>query len=51
MNIIIFFLSKVIENKVNVLNDQYKNFELLQDNIKFLKMELKTKNETLDNLF
>ena len=29
-------LSEVIENKVDVLSDQCKNFEELQDNIKFL---------------
>ena len=43
-------LSEVIENKVNVLSDQCKNFEVLQDNIKFLQMELKTKNEIINNL-
>ena len=43
-------LSEVIENKVNVLSDQCKNFEVLQDNIKFLKMEMKTKNEIINNL-
>ena len=43
-------LSEVIENKVNVLSDQCKNFEVLQDNIKFLQMELKTKNEITNNL-
>ena len=36
MNSRIYFLSEVIENKVNVLNNQYKNFEMLQDKIKFL---------------
>ena len=43
-------LSEVIENKVNVLSDQCKNIEVLQDNIKFLQMELKTKNEIINNL-
>ena len=42
-------LSEVIENKV-VLNDQYKNFEVLQDNIKFLQIKLKTKDEIINNL-
>ena len=41
-------LSKVIENKVNVLSDQCKNFEMLQT--KFLHMELKTNNEIINNL-
>ena len=41
-------LSEVIENKV-VLSDQYKNFEVLQDNIKFLQIKLKTKNEIINN--
>ena len=43
-------LSEVIENKVDVLSDQCKNFEELQDNIKFLQMKLKTKNEIINNL-
>ena len=43
-------LSDVIENKVNVLSDPCKNFEVLHDNIKFLQMELKTKNEIITNL-
>ena len=42
-------LSEVIENKV-VLSDQCKNFELLQDNIKFLQITLKIKNEIINNL-
>ena len=50
MNSKIDSLSEVIENKVNVLSDQCKNFEMLQDNIKFLQMELKTKNELTINL-
>ena len=50
MNSRIDLLSEVIENKVNVLSDQCKNFEVLQDNIKFLQMELKTKNEIINNL-
>ena len=40
-------LSEVIENKVNVLIYQCK---ILQDNIKFLQMELKTKNEIINDL-
>ena len=50
MNSRIDLLSEVIENKVNVLSDQCKNIEVLQDNIKFLQMELKTKNEIINNL-
>ena len=50
MNDTIDFLSDVIENKVNVVSDQYKNFEMLQGNIKFLQMELKAKNEIINNL-
>ena len=50
MNIRTDLLSEVIENKVNVLSDQCKNIEVLQDNIKFLQMELKTKNEIINNL-
>ena len=50
MNSRIDLLSEVIENKVNVLSDQCKNIEVLQDNIKFLQMELKTKNEIIKNL-
>ena len=50
MNSRIDLLSEVIENKVNVLSDQCKNFEMLQDNIKFLQMELKIKNEIINNL-
>ena len=40
----------MIENKINVLSDQCKNIEMLQDNIKFLQIELKTKNEIINNL-
>ena len=43
-------LSEVIENKVNVLSDQCKNFEVLQGNIKFLQIKLKTNNEIINNL-
>ena len=50
MNGRIDLLSEVIENKINVLSDQCKNIEVLQDNIKFLQMELKTKNEIIKNL-
>ena len=50
MNSKIDLLLEVIENKVNVLSDQCKNFEVLQDNTKFLQMELKTKNEVINNL-
>ena len=50
MNSRIDLLSKVIENKVNVLSDQCKNFEMLLHNIKFLQMELKTNNEIINNL-
>ena len=50
MNSRIDLLSEVIENKVNVLSDQCKNIEVLQDNIKFLQMELKTKDEIISNL-
>ena len=50
MNSKIDSLLEVIENKVNVLSDQSKNFEMLLDNIKFLQMELKTKNEIINNL-
>ena len=50
MNGNIDFLSEVIENKVNVVSDQYKNLEMLQGNIKFLQMELKAKNEIINNL-
>ena len=50
MNSRIDLLSEVIENKINVLSDQCKNIEVLQDNIKFLQMELKTKNEIIKNL-
>ena len=50
MNSRIDLLSEVKENKVNVLSDQCKNIEVLQDNIKFLQMELKTKNEIINNL-
>ena len=46
---VIDLLSYVIENKVNVLSDLRKNFEVLND-IKFLQMELKTKNEIITNL-
>ena len=35
MNSRIDLLSEVIENKVNVLSDQCKNIEVLQDNRKF----------------
>ena len=50
MNSRIDLLSEVIENKVNALSDQCKNIEVLQDNLKFLQMELKTKNEIIKNL-
>ena len=40
-------LSEVIENKANALIYQCK---ILQDNIKFLQMELKTKNEIINDL-
>ena len=50
MNSRIDLLSEVRENKVNVLNDQCKNFEMLQDNIKFFQMELKIQNEIINNL-
>ena len=50
MNSRIDLLSEVIENKVNALSDQCKNIEVLHDNIKFLQMELKTKNEIIKNL-
>ena len=50
MNSRIDLLSEVIENKINVLSDQCKNIEVLWDNIKFLQMELKTKNEIIKNL-
>ena len=50
MNSSIDLLSAVIENKVNIVSDQCRNIEVLQDNIKFLQMELKTKNEIINNL-
>ena len=50
MNSPIDLLSEVIEYKVNVLYDQCKNFEMLQDNIKFLQMKLKAKNEIINDL-
>ena len=50
MNSRIDLLSEVIENKINVLSDQCKNIEVVQDNIKFLQVELKTKNEIIKNL-
>ena len=50
MNSRIDLLSEVVENKVHVFYDQCKNFEMLQDNIKFLQMGLKTKNEIINNL-
>ena len=50
MNSRIDLLSEVIENKVNVLSDQCKNFEMLQGNIKFFQMELEIKNEVINNL-
>ena len=50
MNSRIDLLSEVIENKINVLSDQCKNIEVLWHNIKFLQMELKTKNEIIKNL-
>ena len=50
MNSRIDLLSEVMENKINVLSDQCKNIEVLWDNIKFLQMELKTKNEIIKNL-
>ena len=43
-NSAIDLLSEVTENKVNVLSDQCKTFEMFQDNTKLLQMELKTKN-------
>ena len=43
-------LSVVIENKFNMLSDQCKFFEMLQGDIKFLQMELKTKNEIISDL-
>ena len=49
MNSRIDLLSDVLENKVNVLSDQCKNIEVLLDNIKFLQLELKTKNEIINN--
>ena len=50
MNSRIDLLSEVIGNKVNVLIHQYKNFKVLQDNIRFLQMKLKIKNEIVNNL-
>ena len=43
-------LSVVTENKFNMLSDQCKFFEMLQGDIKFLQMELKTKNEIISDL-
>ena len=48
MNYKIDLLSELIENKVNVLSDQSN--EMLEDDIKFLQMELKTKNEIINYL-
>ena len=48
MNCKIDLLSELIENKVNVLSDQCN--EMLEDDIKFLQMELKTKNEIINYL-
>ena len=50
MNSRIDLLSKVIENKFNVLSRQYTNFEMLRNNIKLLRIELKTKNQIINNL-
>ena len=48
MNCKIDLLSELIENKVNVLSDQCN--EMLEDDIKFFQMELKTKNEIINYL-
>ena len=48
MNCKIDLLYELIENKVNVLSDQCN--EMLEDDIKFLQMELKTKNEIINYL-
>ena len=50
MNSRLDLLSEMMENKINVLSDQCKNIEMLQDNIKFLQIELKKKNEIINNL-
>lgn len=44
MNSGIDLLSELIENKVNVLSDQYN--EMLEEDIKFLQMELKTRTKS-----
>ena len=50
MNSRMDLLTEVIKNKVNTLSGPCKCFEMLQDNIKFLQMERKTKNEIINNL-
>ena len=50
MNSRIDLLSEVIKNKFNVFSDKCKNFEMLRGNVKFLEMELKIKNEIINNL-
>ena len=47
---IIKSLSGVMEVIVNDLSDQYRNFELLKDNIKFLQIGFKTKSEISNKL-
>ena len=47
---IIKSLSGVMEVIVNDLSDQYRNFELLNDNIKFLQIGFKTKSEISNKL-
>ena len=40
-------LSEFVDPKINNLNDQQKILEILRENIKFLQMELQTKNDII----
>ena len=43
-------LPEFLDTKINNLNDQQKIIETLRENIKFLQMELQTKNDIIKNL-
>ena len=43
-------MSEFVDTKINNLNDQKKIIETLRENIKFLEMELQTKNDIIKNL-
>ena len=43
-------MSEFVNAKINNLNDQQKFIETLRENMKFLQMELQTKNDVIKNL-